>query len=739
MATRKRGLRGAFCCLALLGSVHTLAQEREPVGLVLGGGGARGAAHLGVLRVLERENIPVDYIAGTSMGAIIGSLYASGYSVDEIEKILKDLDWADIFRDGPSRDALPMREKEINQADLIAREIGVGRDGLKFPKSVIIGQKLSLTLRRLLVQTEASQDFGKLPIPFRCVATNIIDTQQVVFSEGDLALSVLASAAIPGAFAPVKIGDKLLVDGGVTNNVPIDVARAMGARRLIVVNVGTPLHTEEQLTSPVAVLDQVISGMMERETNRSIETLQAGDVLIHPEMPGVSTLTFDRVDEAIEAGQGTAEEYLAQLRTMAVAPEQFAAIRATQKRALLPEDARIEFVDVSRERSRTAHVVADQLERLDGDKIDFSKIDQSLGRVYGAGTYQRVDYRIEEKNGEYGLSVTPVDKSWGPNFLRFGLQFEDDFNGRDSYQLNAEFRMTGLSSSGAEWRNLLQIGRISGLTTEFYAPFGREGLWFAGAQASYTSQDQPVRDSEEEIARYRVSTSEAQLRIGRDLNDRTRFSLSLLTARDKGSLLVGDPAEWQPLEAHVAGIEAGYLRDSLDSIAFPLRGTRLSASYSWFEKMLGADESGNLIRVSLDKPWTFGRNTFSFGVRTSLMPDSVDSFTTSASLGGLTYLSGYGENELLGLNMLFGRLVYYRRFGAEVSLLDMPLFVGGSIEAGNTWLDFDQVDTDDLITAGSVFIGIPLPIGPLRFGFGYAETGARSVYLTFGSYIRGDF
>lgn len=739
MATRKRGLRGAFCCLALLGSVHTIAQEREPVGLVLGGGGARGAAHLGVLRVLEREHIPVDYIAGTSMGAIIGSLYASGYTVDEIEKIMKDLDWADIFRDGPSRDALPMREKEINQADLIAREIGVGRDGLKFPKSVIIGQKLSLTLRRLLVQTEASQDFSKLPIPFRCVATNIINTQQVVFSEGDLALSVLASAAIPGAFAPVKIGDKLLVDGGVTNNVPIDVAREMGARRLIVVNVGTPLHTEEQLTSPVAILDQVISGMMERETNRMIETLQAQDVLIRPDMPGVSTLTFDHIDEAIEAGKGTAEKYLAELRTLAVSPEQYAAIREGQKRALLPEDTRIEFVDVSRERSRTAHVVADQLARLDGEPVSFSEIDRALVRVYGAGTYQRVDYRIEERNGEYGLSVTPVDKSWGPNFLRFGLQFEDDFNGRDSYQLNAEFRMTGLSSSGAEWRNLLQLGRISGLTSEFYAPFGREGLWFTGAQASYTSQDQPVRESDEEIARYRVSTTKGGLRVGRDLSDQTRISLSLIVARDKGSLLVGDPAAWQPLEAHVSGIEAGYLRDSLDSIAFPLRGMRLSASYSWFEDMFGADETGNLIRVSLDKPWTFGRNTFTFGARTSLSPDRVDSFTTSANLGGLTYLSGYGENELIGLNMLFGRLVYYRRFGAEVSLLDMPLFVGASIEAGNTWLDFDEVDTDDLIKAGSVFLGIPLPIGPLRLGFGYAETGARSVYLTFGSYIRGDF
>ena len=212
---RHRGSRYRSMAIAavvlLLGA--PLAQAREKIGLVLGGGGARGAAHIGVLRALEREHIPVDYIAGTSMGAIIGALYASGYSVDEIQQILDQMDWGDVFRDGASRDAMPMREKELDRAQMIPFEVGVDRHGIKVPPSIVIGQKLNLVLRRLLVQTTESIDFDTLPIPFRCVATDVGKAKEVVFGDGDLTTAVLASASIPGAFAPVHYDGRLLVDG----------------------------------------------------------------------------------------------------------------------------------------------------------------------------------------------------------------------------------------------------------------------------------------------------------------------------------------------------------------------------------------------------------------------------------------------------------------------------------------------------------------------------------------------
>lgn len=727
----------AAVALALLACVP-LAQAREKIGLVLGGGGARGAAHIGVLRAIEREHIPIDYIAGTSMGAIIGALYASGYTVDEIQKILDTMDWGNVFRDGASRDAMPMREKELDQAQLIPQEIGIGRDGVKLPPSIVIGQKLNLELRRLLIQTEERIDFDKMPIPFRCVATDVGKAEEVVFGDGDLTLAVLASAAIPGAFAPVRYQGRLLVDGMVSDNIPVDVARRMGADRLIVVNVSEPLLPADELGSPVSVLMQVLSGLVDRESARVLATLTAKDLVLTPAMPGIASLDFAKVGDAVRAGEAAAMAQVTALRSFAVSPEEFTAKRASQARHGIG-NPRIDFVDVRSDTSRTADLVRDRLYSQKNKAFNFDEISTQVDRAFGAGTYQRIDYRLEERDGEYGLIVRPVDKDWGPNYLRFGLQFEDDFKGHDDYQLNAELRMTGLSATGAEWRNLLQLGRESGVTSEFYAPFGTLGRWFVAPELQYLAENQPVRIGSDEVARYRVETSAGELRFGRDFGQHTRISIAASRAHDRGKRLIGDSALPDSLRADLAGVRLEYLWDSLDSVAFPTRGGRLEASYGLFRDGLGAHERGDLARLSWDRAASFGRNTFSIGARASVSTDNVDSFSTDANLGGLTYLSGFGEDELIGSQMVFARVMYYRSFGATESLIRLPLYVGVSAEAGNVWDDLDDIAGRDLIKAGSIFLGVPLPLGPLRFGFGYADTGDRSFYLTFGSYVRPGF
>jgi len=736
---QKSRWRRPFTALALLCVLAApLAAARDKIGLVLGGGGARGAAHIGVLRAIERERIPIDYIAGTSMGAIIGSLYASGYTVDEIQAILDEMDWGDVFRDGETRDAMPMREKELDQAQLIPQEIGIGRDGVKLPPSIVIGQKFNIVLRRLLVQTEERIDFDALPIPFRCVATDVGKASEVVFRGGDLTAAVLASASIPGAFAPVRYDGRMLVDGMVTNNIPVDVARNMGADRLIVVNVSEPLLPEDKLGSPVSVLMQVLSALVDRESARVLATLTAQDVELRPDMPGIASLDFAKVGDAVRAGEAAVEARIGALRALAVSPEEFAAHRATQARRPIG-NPRIEFVEVRRDSSRTAGLVRDRLGVQEGKEFDLDTVTEQIGRAFGGGTYERVDYRLEERDGEYGLIVKPVDKSWGPTYLRMGLQFEDDFAGRDDYQFNAEVRMTGLSSTGAEWRNLVQLGRESGITSEFYAPFGALGRWFIAPQLQYLALNQPLRLGDFEIARYRIETSSGELRFGRDFGGNTRLSLVATRAHDRGKLLVGDPSLVESLRADIAGIRAQFLYDSLDNVAFPTRGLRLEASYGWFREAFGAEERGDLARLAWDQAMTFGRNTFSVGARASVSTDSISAYSTMANLGGLTYLSGYGEDQLIGNQMVFGRLMYYRSFGSTESLIRMPLFVGASFEAGNVWEQFEDIAARDLIRAGSVFVGMPLPLGPLRFGFGYAEGGEQSFYLTFGSYVRPGF
>jgi NTE family protein len=731
----RRPLAAAALALLLIGPQ---AEAREKIGLVLGGGGARGAAHIGVLRALEREHIPIDYIAGTSMGAIIGALYASGYTVDEIQGILNGMDWSAVFRDGASRDTLPMREKELDRAQLIPQEVGLGRHGLKLPPSIVIGQKLNLVLRRLLVQSREHVSFDDLPIPFRCVATDIGKARQVVFGEGDLTLAVLASAAIPGAFAPVRHEGRLLVDGMVSNNIPADVARAMGAGRLIVVNVSEPLLPAEELGSPVSILMQSLSGLVDRESARVLATLTPDDIIVKPDMPGIASLDFGKVGEAVRAGESAALAQAPALRRLAVGPEEFSAWRAAHLRAPTG-NPRIAFVDVRSDTSRTAGLVRDRLGMQENKPFSFDAVTDQIDRAFGAGTYQRIDYRLEEHEGTYGLIVRPVDKTWGPDYLRFGLQFEDDFKGHDDYQLNAELRMTGLSSTGAEWRNLLQLGRQSGLTSEFYAPFGRLGRWFVAPQLQYLALNQPLRSGDDEVARYRVESSGGELRFGRDFGDNFRIAIAASRLHDRAKRLIGDPQLPDSIRADIAGVRLQFLYDDLDSVAFPTRGGRLEASYGLYGGALGAHERGDLARLSWDQAVSFGRNTFTIGTRASVSTDDLESFSTGANLGGLTNLSGFGENELFGSQMVFARLTYYRRFGATESLIQMPLYVGVSAETGNVWDDFEAIEGRDLIKAGSVFVGIPLPLGPLRFGFGYADTGDRSFYLTFGSYVRPGF
>jgi NTE family protein len=294
--------RGAFHTLLLMlaALAATAAElpaagslpEGERIGLVLGGGGARGAAHIGVLKVLEREHIPVHAIAGTSVGAIVGALYATGRSPEEIEKLIESIDWSDLFRDSPDREAQPMRQKETDLGNLANVEIGVNEGGLSYPSSLVRGQKMGLLMRSWFSGRSAMKSFDDLPIPFRSVATDIGVVKPVVFSSGDLALAVRASMAVPGAFAPVQHDGKVLVDGGIVDNVPIDVVRTMGVDRLIIVDVGSPLLPAESVDSGPKILLQMISGLMIARTEEQLRAMSPGDVYLRPELGAMSSADF---------------------------------------------------------------------------------------------------------------------------------------------------------------------------------------------------------------------------------------------------------------------------------------------------------------------------------------------------------------------------------------------------------------------------------------------------------------
>src|SRR5262245_5437602 len=309
-------------------SAATTAPTRPRIGLVLAGGGARGGAHIGVLRVLEEQRVPIDIIVGTSAGSIIGAAYASGMPLAAIEEEMKPLNKAVLFHD-TSREAVPMRRKADDQLNYVGPEVGVDLDGLKLPKGAVAGVALEAVLRRLTVRQRGS-DFDKLPIRFRAVATDVATSEMVVLDHGSLAQAIRASMAIPALVNPVEIDGRLLVDGGVVRNLPVDVARSLGAQVVIAVNIGTPLLERKEITSLLSVSDQLTRILTVNNVNQSLKELTPDDVLITPDLGAVTTSDFDRLTEAAASGEAAARQVVERLARWQVDNETYAAITAAR-------------------------------------------------------------------------------------------------------------------------------------------------------------------------------------------------------------------------------------------------------------------------------------------------------------------------------------------------------------------------------------------------------------------------
>ena len=714
------------------------------IGLVLGGGGARGAAHIGVIEVLEREHIPICRIAGTSMGSIVGGLYAAGYTPAEMSGIVATLNWGELFSDDPARVELPMRRKADDYRYLLNFEIGYKNGRIITPIGVVQGQKLLLLLRRLLISVWDVEDFDNLPIPFRAIATDIVAGKEVDFGKGDLPLAIRSSMSVPGAFAPTNVDGTLLVDGGVMNNVPIDVARGMGAHQLIVVDVGSPLADEAELSNPVALLNQMVGALMADKTRRQIATLREDDILIEPKLGKFSASDFDQCEEAIAIGRAAAELAVPRLRALSIPDDAWAAYLAEHRRRQF-DPTLVAFLEVDATHTQTASYVKKTLESDVGKPLDPEKLDAQLGAIYGRGNYQQVDYHIVEKNDEKGLLIVPVDKPWGPVFGRFGFQLDDDFSGNSEYLVSAEITASSVNRFGGEWRTSLWAGRIGGFQSEFYQPMGYGSAGYVMPSVLWRNEDVPVytENADEQLAEYRIHRKDIAFEAGWSPTSYWEASLALQRGRDSGDLRVGDPTTYPSGVSEYAMVRPQIAWDSLDDAQFPTRGTRLAAQYAMYRPVLGAEAKANVARLSVD--WVpdinLGEDRYHLllGARLISTVDNANFIETQSFLGGFLNLSGFTERALFGNQSAFGRVVAYRRTGKLDSLFSTPFYIGASLEAGNTWHNKDDVRLGSLRYAGSIFAGLKTPLGPVFLAYGYGEGGHETVYLTFGSLLRPEF
>jgi NTE family protein len=709
---------------------------RPRIGLALSGGGARGAAHIGVLRVLEEHRIPIDYIAGTSMGAIVGGLYASGLSPDELETMITHIDWTDAFSDFIPRAQRSYRRKRDDDLFLVKSKPGVSRRGLLFPPGLLDGQKIDLLLKRYTLPVSEIRDFDKLGIPFHAVATDLATGDPVVLDHGDLAMALRASMSIPIVFAPREIDGRLLVDGGVGRNLPIDVVRRMGADVVIAVDISTPLRKRDELRSVIAVTDQIMGIMTRRDTDLQIDSMRAGDVLIRPDLGDITTASFDRAFEAVPIGFEAAADASDTLARLAVPPEEYraheAALEAERRAAgRRPPGSAPPVIDELRivNGSRLATgVITERLHIVIGEPLDVERLERDLDQIFGLELFESVYYDLTEESGRTVLTVTLRARSWGPNYLQFGVAVFEDYEG-PNFNLAAAYTRTAINTLNGEWRLGVQVGQEPAAFTEFYQPLRRSLRPFVSFKASVVDRADNVFDADgHKIEELGVRSWGGEVAAGRELGTFGEIRAGILRGAGRISTQVGPPGT-PKVHFNTGEAFAQFSIDELDDAYFPHSGGDLRIRYTSGLEDLGSD-------IDYEQGIVEGSIAASLGRWTGLLEETFGTTRRSNApyqslfrLGGFTRLSGLEQDELVGQHAALAAAVVYRKI-ADLTMA--TLYAGASVEYGNVFQTREEMTLDNGRVAGSVFLGLDTPIGPIYLAYGVAERNRGNYYFCLG-------
>lgn len=728
---RLRWMLVSACVLNILSSAPLLVigqeagmRPRAKIGLALSGGGARGFAHIGVLQWFEEHRIPVDYIAGTSMGGLVGGMYAAGMSPEEMRKLVGSLDWDDILRGYPSFQQLSYRRKEDRL--YIPGPITLGlRRGVNLPAGINAGMDIGLVFDHLTLPYDNVGSFDNLPIPFRCVATDLVAAEQVILKDGSLSRSLRATMSIPGLFTPVELDGKILADGGILNNLPTDVVKQMGADVVIAVDIGTPLGDKESLNSIFGVLSQTSGVATAVNTRRN---LRLADLIISPELAKHTMLDFKANAEITDLGYKGAEQQALLLQKFSLSEGEWQQYLALRRSRILKDVPAPTFIKVEGTSPDAAQAIAREFGEFEGKPIDPQEVAKDLINVWGMGRFESLEYSWIRENEKNGLLIRAQEKTYGPPFLDLGLLVNN--SATDDTEINLLGRLTffDIGGANAEWRNDFSLGTRILIGTEYFRPLGERGF-FVAPNASYDTLQRNLYSDGEKIAVYKQKTAMIGADFGYILSARSQMQLGYSIGHLEGQRTIGDP-----ILPDVSGTQSvvtfNWNYFGQNSAQFPTRGLLFQSSANWFFKSPGATTGfpqaeavaiyahhlteRNILLLHGAGGTTFGREASPF---------------QKFALGGLFHLGGYGRGEFRGNNYLFGELGYLRQ------LYQLPLFLGGNIYGG-VWYDggsaFDDFDLARYQNSGTGGILLETRLGPIFFGGSWAEGGRGKLYFVLG-------
>ena len=701
--------------------------NRPRIGLVLSGGGARGIAHIGVLQWFEDNQIPVDYIAGTSMGGLVGGMYATGKSPADIRALIQRTDWDAALSGTPAHQELTFRRKEDRRSYQTDIELGGPNNGFQARSGLNPGHRIGLILDRLALPYTSVRSFDDLPIPFRCVATDMLEARPVIFGGGSLPQALRATMALPGIFTPVEIDGKLLADGGLLNNIPTDVAKEMGADIIIAVNVGTPLGDRKTLDSLFGVLLQSISIATIENDRRS---LRLANVIVAPDLGNYSLLDFDDAERLTDLGYKGAQQEAATLKRFGLSQPKWLAHLAERRKRMnstVPAPSSLEVTGVD---NKGAGEIRKELDEYVGQPLKPELLEEDLTKIRGQGRYDSLGYEYAREEPQR-LVVRAQRKPYGPPFLIPSVEIDGSDINRVEFTVGGRLTMFDLGGYRSELRTDVIIGSRTLVSTEYYRPLGKSKL-FVAPRGFYERGTDDLYLNRSRVAEYQTNRYGVNLDIGLALNRENELRLGYEVGHVNSRVRIGDPL-LPTLSGGVSSAGIRYAYDGQDSAIVPRRGLRVNADARWFFTSPGTDSGFPLaeVRASVFRPLSDRGSIFVIGAGgTSFNKDAppAQQFT----LGGPFRLGAYGRDEFRGNRYVLSSVGYLRQISSLPPILGDKIYAGSWYEFGGA---FNRNETAEYFGSLSSGVVVVTRIGPIAFGGSVGEAGRRKLYFSLGRFF----
>jgi NTE family protein len=727
----RRCLLAVLISFIVVSSFLSAAAQNQPVaprpklGLVLEGGGALGLAHIGVIQWLEEHRIPVNYVAGTSMGGLVGGIYATGHDAAEVKQLVKTIDWDQVLQGETPYKDLSFRRKQDAVEYPNHMEFGL-RKGLQFPEGFNSGMEVVMILDKVALPYSSVQNFNDLPIPFACVATDLVESKPYVFREGSLSLALRSTMSLPGIFSPVRWNGHIFADGGIMDNLPVDVAKSMGADLTLAVHLETAKLSPDATLSSFGVLGRSVSVVVAANELRGIEK---ADMLISVPLEGFDSLAYNRADELIKLGYEAAEKKAALLSTLSVDEATWQAYLAerTARRQTTPVP---QFVQVTGTSPKLENAIEGDLKDNIGKPVDTAALQNQLMDLKGDGRFTNLSYQMTTKDGKPGLLITGVEKPYSPPIVKPLLLLEGTNFSGVNFSMGARITFLDFGAYRAELRNDIIVGSEYGIRTEYYRPFTGTSKWFVSPSAFADYQQYPIYNEDTLVAEYRKTGAGGGLAVGYEFARIAQLTLGYTAAYQKFVPKIGNTAILPTVSGRFGATTLRFALNDVDNPVIPRSGQVMDIRGVWIDSNPGAAHSfptseGRVLKfVRLNDPssvYLQARGGTTFGNQLVGIPPFA--------LGGPNGFAAYGQNELLTDQYYLFQAGYIRKLAKLPVLLGEGIYLNSALEAGRVFAPPFKTQTPGDVSVGLIVNTI---FGPIEIGGAVGTAGHQRVFFKLG-------